>query len=51
MLDKVEAKNITLMEYYKFYLLKEKEIYSQLNEMTTHSNFVDGEVFIQSKNV
>jgi V-type H+-transporting ATPase subunit a len=49
MFDKVEGQNITILEYYKFYLLKEKEIYSQLNEMTNHANFIDGEMYVRSQ--
>jgi V-type H+-transporting ATPase subunit a len=48
MFDKVEGQNITILEYYKFYLLKEREIYSQLNEMTSHANFIDGEMYVRS---
>ncbi len=41
--------SLTKIEYLKVFMLKEREIYHQLNQMDLFNNFIQGRIYIPDK--
>lgn len=42
---------IPLIEYYKFYLIKEKELYKELNKLKMSGRLFLGELWVPTENI
>lgn len=42
---------LPLIEYYKFYLIKEKELYKELNKLKMHGRLFLGELWVPTKDI